>query len=332
MSLFFIFYGRFYFHGRGLKLDIELQRLNPQATEPRFYSYAPDAWYAKEKFATKTKLGLRWYLLLKDIVPGSENKTFEEQQAMLPKEYEVPSAVAETAKDLLIYKKTGKYVNPNRYARTSDLDSDGVRVYVGYCDAKGVNVNNNWDDNRNDNVGVGACRKSASRLQGNCPALPGSSLSFRRIDPSAELSPDLRARNTRSVAGKISKLWGCSASLKLFKGFCKRAYCIVKNRGICRVGIGIQRKFINSVMSRIKNGIDQLIISFGADLCLDRLIAVERTPIIRRRRTHRAARGADVKTCPICGPTIKRNGVYINLFAQSIPFCRLRNGKFRLSC
>jgi hypothetical protein len=138
---------------------MELQRLNPQATEPRFYSYAPDAWYAKQNFATKTKLGLRWYLLLKDIVPGSENKTFEEQQVMLPKEYEVPSAVAETAKDLLIYKKTGKYVNPQRYARTSDLDSDGSRVSVGGCDAGGVYVGNYWGDYRYDRVGVGACRK-----------------------------------------------------------------------------------------------------------------------------------------------------------------------------
>ncbi|HVN26699.1 MAG TPA: hypothetical protein VMT99_03555 [Candidatus Paceibacterota bacterium] len=138
---------------------MELQRLNPQATEPCFYSYAPDAWYSKEKFANKVKLGLRWYLLLKDIVPGSENEMFDEQTAMLPKEYEVPSAVVETAKDLLIFKKTGKYVNPNRCARTSDFDSGGFRVVVGCCDAEGVVVNGLWDDSRNDDVGVGACRK-----------------------------------------------------------------------------------------------------------------------------------------------------------------------------
>jgi hypothetical protein len=138
---------------------MELQRLNPKATEPRFYSYAPDAWYAKEKLATKIKLSLRWYLLLKDIVPGSENKTFEEQVAMLPKEYEVPSAVLETTKDLLHYKKTGEYVNSNRYARTSDLVSDGRRVYVGLCDAGGAIVSYWSDAHRDGNVGVGACRK-----------------------------------------------------------------------------------------------------------------------------------------------------------------------------
>jgi hypothetical protein len=40
------------------------------------------------------------------------------------------------------------------------LDSDRNRVNVGNCDANGVNVNNNWDDNRNDNVGLSASRKS----------------------------------------------------------------------------------------------------------------------------------------------------------------------------
>jgi hypothetical protein len=38
------------------------------------------------------------------------------------------------------------------------VTSDGNRVNVGNCDASGVNVNNNWDDNRNDNIGVGASR------------------------------------------------------------------------------------------------------------------------------------------------------------------------------
>jgi hypothetical protein len=38
------------------------------------------------------------------------------------------------------------------------LDSDGNRVNVGNCDAKGLNVNNNWDDNRYDNIGLSASR------------------------------------------------------------------------------------------------------------------------------------------------------------------------------
>jgi hypothetical protein len=140
---------------------MELQKLNPKATEPRFASYVPDSWYSKQDFATIVKLKFRWYLLLKEIVPGSENKTFEDQEKMLPKEYEVPTAVEETAKDILIFKKTGVYVNSKRYARTSTLDSDRGRVYVGHCDAGGVRIVYWSDDSRNDYIGVSASRKFA---------------------------------------------------------------------------------------------------------------------------------------------------------------------------
>jgi hypothetical protein len=41
------------------------------------------------------------------------------------------------------------------------LDSDGNRVYVGNFDANGLNVNNYWDNNRNDNIGVASARQSS---------------------------------------------------------------------------------------------------------------------------------------------------------------------------
>ena len=138
---------------------MELQKLNPVATEPRFTSYAPDSWYSKQGFATTVKLKFRWYLLLKDIIPGSENKTFDDQKKMLPTAYEVPTAVEETAKDFLIFKKTGTYANSNRYGRTSTLVSDGNRVRVGRCDASGFHVGDVWDDSRSGNVGLSASRK-----------------------------------------------------------------------------------------------------------------------------------------------------------------------------
>ena len=153
----FAFLGMERFNGQPLAI-MKLQELHPANGQPRFYSYAPDAWYSKEKFATSITMKLRWYLLLKDIVPGSENMTFDEQKAMLPEEYEVPSAVAEIAKDLLVFKKTGIYANPSRYARTEDVSSDGRRVYAGICVAYGVRVNDG-DDYCSDFIGVGASRK-----------------------------------------------------------------------------------------------------------------------------------------------------------------------------
>ncbi len=136
-----------------------LQRLNPANAAPRFYDYLPNSWYSTEAFANEVTLSFRWYLLLRGIVPNSEDKTFKEQTAMLPGEYEVPSAVAETAKNLLIFKKIGVHVNGNRYARTADLDSARARVSVGVCDTTGVRICDRWDDFCSSRMGVGASRK-----------------------------------------------------------------------------------------------------------------------------------------------------------------------------
>jgi len=138
---------------------LELQKLNPHGMEPRFYSYAPGAWYSQQGFARNITLKFRWYLLLRNIVPNSESRTFDEQKEMVPCEYEIPSAVAETAKNLLIYKKTGSYVNPKRHARTLDTSSDVSRVHVGFCNAKGITISSNLDTHIHEDIGIGASRK-----------------------------------------------------------------------------------------------------------------------------------------------------------------------------
>lgn len=38
------------------------------------------------------------------------------------------------------------------------MDSDGNRVNLGNFDEDGLNVNNNRDDNRNDNIGLSSSR------------------------------------------------------------------------------------------------------------------------------------------------------------------------------
>ena len=42
--------------------------------------------------------------------------------------------------------------------KSNNLDSDGNRVNLGNFDDKGLNLNNNWDDNRNDNLAVSSAR------------------------------------------------------------------------------------------------------------------------------------------------------------------------------
>ncbi len=138
---------------------LKLQELHPATGQPRFYSYAPSAWYSEQKFAKETTMNFRWYLLHQNIVPKSENKTYDEQKAMLTTDYEVPLAVTEATKDLLAFRKTGKFVNPSRYARCEAVASDGPRVGVGAFDERGLIVLYYWDNSHDYFIGLAASRK-----------------------------------------------------------------------------------------------------------------------------------------------------------------------------
>lgn len=146
-------------HGKKPLTIHQWQELHPASGQPRFYSYPPDCWYKDEQFASKVTCQMRWYLMLREIVPGSEDKTFDSQQAMLPREYEVPTGVEEVTKHLVCFKNTGVYLNPSRYGRVKDTSSYGDRVLVGLSDARGLFVLSYWGDSEGSIVGLAASRK-----------------------------------------------------------------------------------------------------------------------------------------------------------------------------
>lgn len=137
---------------------LALQELGWKSLRSRSRSWAADPWYFSEKFAKET-LKFQWYLLLRDIVPGSENRTFNEQKRMLPVEYSVPPAVAEVAKDQFLYRKLGICVNSKCYARTASRDSVDLGVAVGACDTEGCVVTRFTSDYRNEMLGIAAARR-----------------------------------------------------------------------------------------------------------------------------------------------------------------------------
>lgn len=153
----FAFLGLDHIHGEPLTI-LKLQELHPATGQPRFYSYAPDAWYSKQKFAKEATMDFRWYLLHQNIVPNSQNKTYDEQQAMLTADYEVPSAVTEVTKDLLVFRKTGNFVKYLYYARCESVAWDD-RVEVGNFSEKGLNIDYHWEGSRGFFIGVAASRK-----------------------------------------------------------------------------------------------------------------------------------------------------------------------------
>ena len=153
----FAFLGLDKLNGSPLSI-LKFQELYPASGQPKFYSYAPSSWYTGHPFAVDKTMKLRWYLLLKDIVPNSISTSWDNQKALLPAEYEIPTAVEETAKDLYVQRKTGIYPNLKVYARVDDRSSSGFHVVVGVCYDGGVHVDYCYDYGYSV-VGLGASRK-----------------------------------------------------------------------------------------------------------------------------------------------------------------------------
>jgi hypothetical protein len=126
-----------------------------QSDRTLFYS---QDWYDKQAFA-KDKGEVGWQLVRKEPIANSTSKTWSDQQALLSKDEETPTAriVVYTMVGHLL--ATGERLFEKIYVRCVDLDSGGGRVFVGRFSAKGLYVSI-WDgDCRIDNVGVSAARK-----------------------------------------------------------------------------------------------------------------------------------------------------------------------------
>jgi len=137
--------------------------LHPADGQPKFY-LNNNPWHVGQPHTDVAVLESHLYIVLRDIVPGSTSKTPEEQVAMLPPEYEVPTTIAEVTKNMLVFRKTGKRCNGSVWAAcsertiaTSRVDAGSVSC-VGYFDGSGLDVRH-WNGFRYGYVGVGASRK-----------------------------------------------------------------------------------------------------------------------------------------------------------------------------
>ncbi len=147
----------------GVPLTVaQLLTMHPGPKQPKFY-HRSAPWHAGQFHTDVTTMQLRWYLMLKNIVPGSVNQTSEEQIKLLPPEYEVPSTIAEVTKSLLVFRKMQERCNPSVWAACAERTIGTPLAYagsvscVGNFGENGLNVSI-WDCNRC-GIGVGASRK-----------------------------------------------------------------------------------------------------------------------------------------------------------------------------
>ena len=123
-----------------------------------FYSYE-DSWYNKQAFA-KDRGEVGWQLVRKTPVDNSTSKNWAEQQALLGKEDETPTAQVLVYTIIGQYLATGERLFEKIYVRTSSVVSDGGRVSLGDFGATGLKVFNYWDDIRHGGLAVSSARKS----------------------------------------------------------------------------------------------------------------------------------------------------------------------------
>lgn len=100
-----------------------------------------------------------WRLVRKVPVDDLVNKTWSEQQALLPKEEEIPKAQVMVYTIIGHFLATGERLFENIYLRCLDLESVGNRICVGNFNAEGLYVDRYWDTGRSDYLGVSAVRK-----------------------------------------------------------------------------------------------------------------------------------------------------------------------------
>ncbi len=129
----------------------------------RSYFYSKQGgWYVEtnEVFVRNDKVSCRWLMIRKEPVANSTRKTWDEQQRLLTECEMVPN-IAEVAWCLTCYKAVRDvYLLGDICVRTSSVDRDGGRVYVGGFGGDRLGVYYWYDGVRDDDLGLASSRKS----------------------------------------------------------------------------------------------------------------------------------------------------------------------------
>jgi hypothetical protein len=134
---------------------LDVRGIAKKSTQTLFYN---QDWYDKQAFA-KDKGEVGWQLVRKTPIANSTSKTWNEQQALLSKDEETPTARIVVYTMIGHFLATGERLFENIYVRCVDLDSGGRHVSVGHFDEDGLGVDSYWGGNRHDIIGVASARK-----------------------------------------------------------------------------------------------------------------------------------------------------------------------------
>ncbi len=118
-----------------------------------------DPWYGHASEQTsRSRIKAGWYLVRKSPVPDSTRKTWSEQQTLLGQDEQVPSASVLAQTILLTFLETRERLFEAIYARSSDMDSNGYNISLGWFDLGGLVVDCDWVDLSRNYLGLASSR------------------------------------------------------------------------------------------------------------------------------------------------------------------------------
>lgn len=99
-------------------------------------------WYLADEQRAQETIGFEpaWHLMLLEAAPDSVGDALSRNKDALPKNYTRPRAVEEMTKDVLYHTLSGRYPNPNVWARCCDMVEDFLCVAVGGWEDRDVHA------------------------------------------------------------------------------------------------------------------------------------------------------------------------------------------------
>ena len=141
-----------------LEIRDKVSKIRYKGTFELFESEDDELWYIEESFA-RERGKVDWQLIRKIPVDNSVKKNdWQEQQALLAKEEEVPTAQVMIYTIIGYYLVTGEHLFENVYVQTSSVDSKHNSVNVGGFFLS-LSIGRDWDTLRLSNLGISSARK-----------------------------------------------------------------------------------------------------------------------------------------------------------------------------
>lgn len=138
----------------GFQLSID--DINQKTTNVMYFSPSSDGPFERKHFA-RIAVGLRWFLLRKEVIQNSKMKTYGEQKGIIPLGEELPYAREVVFGGVALFLTTGERLFERlTFVRCKDVSYKSCRVCVSADNYQGKLCISGFHDRRRDEI-LGAC-------------------------------------------------------------------------------------------------------------------------------------------------------------------------------